>query len=466
MNTAYLTAADLGARVLSFAIYVVMARRLGDANFGIFALGIALGAVTNILANFGQDPVLVREVVRAPEKVSRFLVNTLTMKLVLALGSTGIAYAALTAAGVSTTTRIVVLLLTLTASVGTLTGTCCAVFRAFDRFSLVPVVMVTTRLLTAALAIPALLLGAGVITVAAIYLVASAVGLALALVFVFRTIGRPRFRLDLHSWRWLMRAALPIGLASILIELLFRVDTAMLAAYEPAEVVGNYAAAYRVFEAALFITIAVGDAAFPRFALYGSTRDPAASVVLTRVLKLGAAATIPLAVATGLLADPLVESLFGPGFAEAGDALRLLAPAFYLTAVAKVVGSFLIARGHQSTLAWISGVVLAENIVGNLILIPLLSLNGAALGTSISEGLFAVGLVVAVTLLGAKTDWRRVLLGPCMAAALMAPVLLELRDQVWVAVGVGAATYLVALLVVERIAYPDDASALTSMIRG
>jgi O-antigen/teichoic acid export membrane protein len=41
------------------------------------------------------------------------------------------------------------------------------------------------------------------------------------------------------------------------------------------------------------------------------------------------------------------------------------------------------------------GIVAAENVAANMVLIPWLSLRGAALGTTISEALAAVGLALA-----------------------------------------------------------------------
>ena len=58
--------------------------------------------------------------------------------------------------------------------------------------------------------------------------------------------------------------------------ILFRIDTVMLAAYESDAVVGNYGAAYRLFESTLFLSWAVGAAVYPVYSRRsGERRSPA-----------------------------------------------------------------------------------------------------------------------------------------------------------------------------------------------
>ena len=79
-----------------------------------------------------------------------------------------------------------------------------------------------------------------------------------------------------------MRAALAIGLAGVFAVVLFRIDTAMLAAFEPKDVVGDYGAAYRLLEATLFVAWSVGAAVYPVFSRLTATSDPPVGLVFER----------------------------------------------------------------------------------------------------------------------------------------------------------------------------------------
>ena len=100
----------------------------------------------------------------------------------------------------------------------------------------------------------------------------------------------------------------------------------------------------------------------------------------------------------------------------------------------------------------------------NLVLIPWLSLDGAALGTSISQLLVAVALVVFAQRTIGRIRWGRIAGGPVLATLLAAATMAALRDELAVAVLAGTAVYLVALVLFERLLFPEDADAVLKML--
>jgi O-antigen/teichoic acid export membrane protein len=464
-NTAYRAAADIGSKIISVAFFVVLARQLGESGFGVFVFGLALAAVLTVLASFGQDPVLTREVARDLSRLDAYFANTLALKLVLALPVLLVAAAVVTAAGMDSETRSVVVLLGIALVAEQLATTCFAVYQARERLVYVPIVILTQRALTAAVGIVALLAGAGVVAVSAIYVGGALAALALALALLYRRVARPRLLVTPRTWGTLFAAAAPVGVATVLALLLFRVDTAILALFESDEIVGNYGAAFRLFEATLFISWAVTSAVYPVLARLSpgseSVRD-----VFGAALKLIVALTLPVAVGAAILADPIVHLVFGSGFDEAVTPLVLLAPAIVVYSLAHVAGAMLVARNRQRAMAITNGVVAALNIVANFTLIPLLSLDGAALVALASQVALAVVLLAIAGGVAGKIAWRRILAGPLTAAALLALTTVALRDNLGAALGGGAAVYVVALVLFERVAYPEDARAIRNFVRG
>src|SRR5688500_17179774 len=85
VNAGYRTIADVGSKIISIALYVVMARRLGDSGFGVFAFGLSFVTLVTTLGDFGQDRILTREVARDRGALKDYLGNTLALKLSLAM---------------------------------------------------------------------------------------------------------------------------------------------------------------------------------------------------------------------------------------------------------------------------------------------------------------------------------------------------------------------------------------------
>jgi stage V sporulation protein B len=290
-------------------------------------------------------------------------------------------------------------------------------------------------------------------------------GLAVALLLVFRRIVRPRLEVTWRTWLPLMQTAAPVGVAVVFGLVLSRIDTAMLAAFKSRTVVGNYGAAYRLFEAPLLVSFGVTAAVYPVFSRLTASTVPPVGVVFGRAVKLAVALTLPVAVGAAILSGPVIELLYGSSFDAAGGALTLLAPALALFPIGYLAAYLLVSQGRQRVLSVVYGLVAAENILANFVLIPLLSLKGAALGTSVSQLLQTAALVYYARQAAGAVDWPRVLGGTVVASVLAGGAMALLRDNLGAAIGAGAAIYIVALMVFEQLAFPQDARALWAFVR-
>ena len=463
-NTSYRLIADVGSKVASLAFFVVMARELGASRFGVFTFALAFVILATTLANFGQDVVLTREVARDRSRFNGYFANTFAVKIVLATTSLAVAIGIAAVVGIDRETLEALLLLGPAVTLELLMATCFASYQAFERLEYIPIALISQRFVTAAVGIAALVKGAGVVAVSGIYLGGSALGLGLALWFLVRKIARPRLEIEPRRWLPLMRAALAIGLAGVFAVVLFRIDTAMLAAFEPKAVVGDYGAAYRLLEATLFVAWSVGAAVYPVFSRLTVTSDPPVGPVFLRGLKLSIALTLPLAAGALVLGRPSGAASLRFLVRGRETALRLLTPAIALYPICYVTGYLLVSQDRQRVLTWVYGLVALENFLANLVLIPWLSLNGAALGTSISQLLVAVAFIVFAQRTVGRLDWSRIAAGPVVATLLAAGTMAVLRDELALAVSAGTVVYLVALVLFERFLFPEDARAVLDLL--
>ena len=464
VNAGYRTIADVGSKIISIALYVVMARKLGDAGFGVFTFGLSFVTLVTTLGDFGQDRILTREVARDRHALTDYLGNTLALKLSLATPALVVATGFLAISGAERETQLVVLILGLAVIAELLMSTEFSVFQAFERMAPLPIVLISQRLVTATVGTIALLQGAGVVAVATIYLLGALFALLLSTWFLVR-LERPDLTVDRSRWWPLMRAAIPVGLAGVFATVLFRIDTAMLAAYESDSVVGNYGAAYRLLETTLFLSWSIGAAVYPVFSRLSRNSQPPIARLYERSLQLVIAVTLPLAVGAAILARPLIELLYTSEFSEAADALVLLAPAIALFPVCYITGYLLVSQDRQIVSTYTYGIVAVENILLNLVLIPAFSLRGAAAGSSIS---YVIVLIVVLTFarrLAGPVDWKRILLSSVLASAAAGAAMWFLNDSFFAAVAAGVMAYVGVFLVVERLAFGTTLRSLAGLVR-
>jgi O-antigen/teichoic acid export membrane protein len=461
-NTVYRAAADVGSKVISVGFFVVMARVLGDDAFGSFTFGLSFAALVTVLAGFGQDAILTREVARDRRRVDEYFANTVAIKLVLALPVMAAAVLGLSLVHMEATTRTVAILISVAVLAELLATTCFAVFQAFERLGFLPVVIISQRLFTAAVGIAAIAAGAGIETVAAIYLGGSLLALALATILLFRHVVRPRPAVDTSRWWPLVRVAAPVGLALVFQVTLFRIDASILQIFEPVGVVGHYGAAYRLFESPLFIGWAVAAAVYPVFSRLADT--PELRTVAERSLKLAVASTLPVALGAAILAGPVVSLLYGAEFDPSARVLALLAPTITLYSFNHVAGMLVLARDRQAWLAWLYGLMAVENVAANFATIPAWGMTAAAVNTTATEVLLFLALAAMAQGLVGGLDWLRMLGGTLVAGGVSAALMISLQSSFAAALVVGPVGYFAALAAFERLVYPEDLRAVTRFL--
>ncbi|MDQ1438683.1 MAG: hypothetical protein QOK43_2312 [Acidimicrobiaceae bacterium] len=469
-NVALRGMAELGAKASTLALFMVMGRKLGDQGVGVYSFALSTAALATMFADFGQDQVLTREVARDHAALPRYYADTMAVRTLVGLPLLAAAVVVVPLFGYGGQAQLSLLLVGAGVLVDMLAKTTMAVFQAYERIGYLSSVLVTERWLLSVGGVVAMVMGAGVVAVSAVFLAAAVVALVLATILLRRVVTVP-IRVSPGTWAGLMRTCAPFGLAGFFGAILFRVDATMLAAFTDASTVGNYAVAYRLFETTLFVSWSINTAFYPVFARSGPGEERDAATAFEHALKLGLSAVLPVAIGFAVLAHPLIRTVFGSGphsdFGRAPQAVRLLAPAVCFYPVSFLADYLILSRKADRKLTALYAAVAVENIVANLILIPRYSLHGAAASTSVSEGLSALGTILIARRLVGPLDWRRVLAGPVGAALPATAVLLALRGLVnplAAAVAAGL-VYAVVLLAIERARHPDDLAALRDMVR-
>jgi O-antigen/teichoic acid export membrane protein len=464
VNAGFRAVADTGSKIATAALYIFIARKLGTTQFGIYAFALSFVGLVTALGFFGQDIVLTREVSRDRGCLEEYYSNAMVSRAMFSVPPLVVALAVAALAGMSGHTLLVILLLGIGFTGDYMVQVPFAVFQAYERVSLVAIVLIAQRWITTATAIVALYLGAGLVAVVGIYCAGSLMASALGTWMMYRKIARPRLRVDFRGALRLTRQALPIGVALVALAVLFRVDMTMLAIFKPAAQVGYYAAAYKLLETTAFFSWAVNVAVLPSLSRLSPTTIPSVGEVYQRGLKLVIAITLPVAVGAVALAGPIISLLYGGQYHRAADALALLAPTVALFPISALTSQLFFAQGRRPTVAIVYALVGVENIALNLVLIPRFSLLGAAVGTSISELLAAGALIVLAGELHGELEFRRMLAGPALASAGAGALMVLFHHSLLLALPLAIVAFFALLLGYERVAFPEDFSVLHALV--
>lgn len=382
-NASWLVLGTLVARLSGLAMVIVFARELAVADYGLYALALAVGAVLDPLTDLGMTPYLVREV--AQGEGGRTPVRALARAKAALVGAALLVTTAVTAATAGSE-EFAVAIVAMAASM-LLDSGANFVFGYFQGRESMRLEARMTAVVSCIRAVGAIVIALAtheLVPVLAWLLAVSAGQLALAVAVVRRdlrvwsTDTVPAHPIDWHS-------VLAMGLIAIFAIGYLRLDAIVIGVALDREAVALYAAAYALVFGLQIIPLKIATALGPALAR-GKARDRDALVAIWRDGLLAVLLTVlPLTLATSLLAEPLVTLLFGSRFSEAGTALAVLVWSSPVWAVNMVLTGVLRAAGAERAIAKATGAGLALNLAVNVWAIPTYGIVAAAAATIATE---------------------------------------------------------------------------------
>jgi O-antigen/teichoic acid export membrane protein len=464
-NAAYMLAAEIGGKAATLAYTLLAARVLSQLDFGAFSYALSFAMLLSVVPDWGFDVAVVQRSSARPERLPRLRSLALAWKAIIGVS---VMTACALAAGPSRPTpqaRTALYLLLAAALLDVFSNTNRASATARQRQGGIALALAAQRILTAALAVAALLGGLGLVGLAASYLAGSVVGLAATA----RTVRRLGVALRLRPLRWqelreLFVRVWWVGVGAVALMALFRLDMVVLGVIKGDEEVAAYAAAYRLLETMTLFTWTIAQAVLPVMSASSSPARVRRGV--EQGIAVAALVYVPFAAVSLLEAPAVLGLLFGPTYAgPSAPALRWLAFAPLLFAVAYYAVEALLSQERSVAMVATAGVATAVNLGLNLALVPSLGGTGAALATTLSYLLeAAVALALCLPVTGRVRIWRP-LLAPAAAGLAMAAVLASLRLPVVLEVVLAGTVYLLVWLPVVRRAAPEQLEVLASLRR-
>jgi O-antigen/teichoic acid export membrane protein/acetyltransferase-like isoleucine patch superfamily enzyme len=446
---------------------VAYGRFLGDKFFGQLTLALALVALVGFPLEFGFNQQLIRDVAQAPEKATRYLSNTLIIKMSLWVLLYGAVQAVSWLLRYSESVRLLVAICGATLLSTAMASAFASIHYAFAR-AIFPIAgNIIEKGLSAAIGFTLLKFGAGVHVMALILLGGSLCNALWQGTWCFRLIG-VHFIIDRKQIADLLRSSLPFLVYGVLGVIYYRVDTVLLSVMIKSDaVVGWYGAGYRLFDNLVFlpnlVVMAIMYPVFSKFSLSSTTRlRTAIEKSMNFLLFCG----IPIATMLYVAAPSIIGFLYhNPQFKPTVPALQALAPGLVFLYMNSIFSSALMSTKQEKKLTIMAGVALVFNLGLNLVLIPQYKHVGAAAVTSLTELLL---LCISVALLSRDllpVGSLKVGLKVVLASAAMALVVMRFSTfSILALLPIGTIVYLVAVTVLRTIP-KEDLRALATAAR-
>lgn len=457
-NSVYSFLLNVSLKASNVLVFILISHTKGVEQAGIFSLAtIYLLVLSAIMV--GLDELVVRQVARDYDQAKIIFSNYLVLRILLSVFSFLLLVIIVSYLMPYTdTTRNMCLILGLCLIPDGIFGISQALLAAYGKFGISLLGGVISGITKILGAIFFLLSGYGLIAIGIAWLAGSWLGAVIVLIATIRKLGGiyfPEFPWKLSNFPnpGMNFTFLAISLISVLE---FQLDVFFLSKMQGEYAVGLYSAVTTVTSSLTLISQAFRSAIYPvMIQLHKTNVYSLGRIYQLSMFGLGVLA-LPIVVGLILLGPRIVVWIYSPRFVESGYALQIISVVILFLFLGVPNWRTLLILEKQKTIAllWLFG--LSINIGLNVILIPLMSINGAAIARIVSEFVsFSCGYAIASRLANYHQGIRDLLM-PGLAAFGMGVVVWFVRDlAIWVPVLVGIVVYFLLLLFLASVSTRD-----------
>jgi O-antigen/teichoic acid export membrane protein len=454
---------QLVARAITMSISVVTvsltARTLDPTGYGVWNGVSSYVGLFGVLTDLGFTIAAMQRMAAEPERESEWLGALAGARTALSVVAMALCAVSIPLFLTNTNdTYAVAFILTMTI-LSTGAATLMSVFQSRLRSGLVLSFTVLQAFLWLALVVTLAATHASVIGFAIAYTALIAL-IAVLQIGVTRRFAHIAWRAGRKLWWPLLRVAIPLGIAGILITIYYQIDSVLLLQIAGPREAGVYGAAYGFLGPLAFLPAAVMSSFFPVLSAV-HRQDPGRVRRLVQVAadSMGVI-SLPILAGTIALSDQIVHVLYGAEYASAGGLLPILMIAFVSICFGSLAGFLAPILNLQWRLAIYSGIGATANVVLNLVLIPSYGAYGSAWATVATE-ILTMTLMLGTSLRSLHltiVPWR--LLRTVALAAAMTGVTILARPLGLIPAGVIGVSFYVAGVFALRIVYPEEIRAL------
>ena len=392
-NTGWLFADRILRMGVGLFVGVWVARYLGVEQFGVFNYASAFVGLFITISTLGLDGIVVRSIIREPEKRSLILGTAFWLKLFGGVVALVLAVSCIVL--VRRDDQLTIFLVAILSSVG--------IFQAFDTIDLwfqsqvqskYTVIAKNTAFVITAL-VKVILISTHAPLIAFAWSSLGEIGLgAIGLMITYKISGYSPW-----VWSWslplaktLLKECWLLIFAGMSVMLYMKIDQIMLGEMIGNEAVGIYSAAARISEVWYCIAIAITSSVAPSIYAAKAISELLYYRRIEQLAQVLVFVSILIALPISLFSRTIITTLFGNQYAAASPilAIHIWASLFVFLGVA--VSTWYIAEGLTHIALYRTMIALVTNVLLNLFLIPAYAGVGAAIATLIS---YAVGHVFA-----------------------------------------------------------------------
>jgi len=391
-NTSFLTAASILQKVISFFYFILIARVVGVENTGQYFFAITFTTIFTVIADFGLSPVLTREAARSDAKAGDYFNTILWTKALFGLFAYVLVIIFINALHYPGAVKYLVYLSGVTMFFDNLQSSFYSIFRAKKNLIFESLAVVGSQFITLIIGTVAIISHWPLIWLIAAYAIPSFLSCVYASVIIRKYYSFSfKFAWSREIFNWFLPMALPFALAGILGRLYSYSDSLLMSKMLTVKELGWWSVPYKIVFAFQFIPVALSASVYPVFSGLFVTEKTALGPLFEKSWRYLFAIIFPLALGIIVIAGPFINFVYGSVYQPSVVPLQLLVISLIFGYLAFITGALLNATNKQKIQTGLIAASLILNVMLNLILLPRLRIQGAAISAICSNFILFAG---------------------------------------------------------------------------
>ncbi len=389
-NTSWLFAEKIIRLLITFFVGIYIIRYLGPDDFGLLSYALSFAGLFFAISTLGLDSIVVRELVKEPQKREALLGSVFTLRIAGAVMAITLTAIAAMFSGEDTFTLILILIIAASTIFQSL-GVVEQYFQSIVKAKYNVYAQSGSVFIAAILKVLLIIFEYPLIYFAIVQTTESLLlGLGYFIVYRYNKLNIFKWKFNFSLARSLLRDSWPLILSGLVVMIYMKIDQVMIKNMLDSKQVGFYAAAVKLCEAWYFIPLAVTTSLFPAIV---SAKQTSEQLYLSRLQKLYdilAWTAIAIAVPVTIFSREIITLLFGTGYLPSSPVLTIYIWAGVATFLGVASSQYLISENLTKLSFYRTLIGMVLNVILNLILIPKYGIIGSAYATLISYGVATI----------------------------------------------------------------------------
>lgn len=456
-NTSWLSISQVITSICAFLWTIIIARYLGVSDYGIVSFAVSFTGLLGIIMDLGMSTYVTREIAKNKNKLEKYFNNLFLFKLILAVLLFFISGILLYFLGYPSLTILITLIFALELIFMSMVAFFNGIFQAFEdvKYQAIGTILNSGLLLIGILI--TIFFDLGIIAIAFAYLLGYFVFFAYLAFNYIKRFNFPKFELDILFIKKVLLASIPFGLTNFFYTIYFSIDVVMLSYLTGDYATGLYKSAYNIINVFTTFFVVYQAVIFPVMSKFFKESQNLIKISYELSVKYLLLIIVPLSVVVFLYARPIVDLIYRNQYFLASTPVQILIWTVSFLFVNGAASILLNSIDREKTVTKIYIVAAVFNVCLNLILIPALSYDGAAIATVLSEILITVMTLYHIS----KTDYLpdfnllKSVIKLIICGIILAVILHFLNLSLFLAIPITIIVYLILLIITKSVDNTD-----------